>query len=252
QPEKKRKKPSNNESRTITIQGVPKGTTKKQLIKKVKKSGNVHSVFYPTPFEGATPEQLQDGAGGSANVTFDDHATAQRAVRSLNDHIFKGAKLKAMMKREFVDKNARLIVRNLPFKVRERELERLFSESGTVLTVDLPRKFVGGPLRGFAFIQMADVDSAQRAISKWNEHELYNRSISVSLAVAKDKFKEMEESGEIEKPEFAEEPAKMEVDEEVDEEAEGADADEEKEMDGEDIKDDLVEEGCTLFIRNLS
>ncbi|ORX74679.1 RNA-binding domain-containing protein [Linderina pennispora] len=125
-------------------------------------------------------------------------------------------------------------------------------ESGTVLTVDLPRKFVGGPLRGFAFIQMADVDSAQRAISKWNEHELHNRSISVSLAVAKDKFKEMEESGEIEKPEFAEEPAKMEVDEEANEEAEDADADEEKDMDGEDIKDDLVEEGCTLFIRNLS
>ncbi|KAJ1949026.1 RNA recognition motif-containing protein, partial [Linderina macrospora] len=251
--EKKRKKAANNESRTVTIQGIPKGTTKKQLIKKVKKSGNVHSVFYPTPFEGASPEQLKDGAGGSANVTFDDHAAAQRAVRSLNDHIFKGAKLKVMMKRELVDKNARLIVRNLPFKVRERELERLFSESGTVLTVDLPRKFVGGPLRGFAFIQMADVDSAQRAISKWNDHSLYGRNISVSLAVAKDKFKEMEESGEIEKPEFAEEPVAMEVDEENEdaEDAEGAE-DADGDADGEDIKDDLVEEGCTLFIRNLS
>ncbi|KAJ2576426.1 RNA recognition motif-containing protein, partial [Coemansia sp. RSA 1836] len=74
-PAKKPKPPSGTrvESRTIVINSIPKGVTKKALVKKVKKSGDPHSVFYPIPFDGASEEDLQDGAGGSAYVTYDDH-----------------------------------------------------------------------------------------------------------------------------------------------------------------------------------
>ncbi|KAJ2908723.1 RNA recognition motif-containing protein, partial [Coemansia aciculifera] len=278
-PAKKPKPPSGTrvESRTIVIDNLPKGVMKKALVKKVKKSGDPHSIFYPIPFDGASVEDLEDGAGGSAHVTYEDHSTAQRAVKALNNHIFKGAKLVVKLKTEYIDKNARLIVRNLPFKVRERELEKLFSLCGTVLKVDLPRKFTGGPLRGFAFVQMGDYESAERAIAKYNDHDLQGRVLAVSLSVAKDRFKEMEENGEVQSFHFIStndsdvemasgDEANEEDDEAMDEDVSGADNDdeddEEKEEGGgdddeeeeeeEDVVDESLESGCTLFIRNLS
>ncbi|KAJ2077396.1 RNA recognition motif-containing protein [Coemansia sp. RSA 988] len=264
------------ESRTIAISGIPSNTTKKHIVKRVKKIGNPHSVVYPVPFKGATEEQLKDGAGGTAHVTFDNHAMALKAVKSLDNHVFKGAKLVVKLKLEYLNKGARLIVRNLPFKVRERDLENLLSDCGTVLDVDLPRKFTGGPLRGFAFVQMGDYGSAQRAVTKWNESTLQGRTISVALAIAKDKFKEMEEKGEVEKPEFGDDDAEMESvdgsdieggspsgveageDDDDGESKDGAaDEDEDEDMsqadsEVDDVIDESLQEGCTLFLRNLS
>ncbi|KAJ1733619.1 RNA recognition motif-containing protein [Coemansia biformis] len=274
------------ESRTVTISGIPAGATKKHLVKRTKKIGDPHSVVYPVPFPDATEEQLKDGAGGTAHVTFGNHATAVKAVKSLHDHTFKGAKLTAQLKTERVDKSARLILRNLPFKVRERDLEKLMSECGTVLEVDLPRKFEGGPLRGFAFVQMGDYVSATRAVAKWNNTELHGRTITAAFAIAKDKFKAMEESGEIEKPVFGgaadsdvemkeagdddanegEDSAAESGDENAMDEDKDEDDEEDKDEDAEDVAsnadgsdsddegdtvDESVKEGCTLFIRNL-
>ncbi|KAJ2539168.1 RNA recognition motif-containing protein [Coemansia sp. RSA 1853] len=256
------------ESRTIIIIGLPVGVTKKHLVKRVKKVGNPHSIVYPVAFKDATEEQLKDGAGGVANVTFGDHKMAMAAVKALDDHIFKGAKLTVKLKSEYVNKNARLIVRNLPFKIRERDLENLLSDCGTVLEVDLPRKFTGGPLRGFAFVQMANYDSAKKAAEKWDKSVVQGRTISVEFAIAKDRFKEMEEKGEIEKPEFAEsadedEEMKCEESDEGESEADADNMDVDKEEDYEDVAsdddeekdkvvDESLQEGCTLFIRNLS
>ncbi|KAJ2782394.1 RNA recognition motif-containing protein [Coemansia interrupta] len=271
-------------TRTILISGIPAGVTKHQLIKKLKKSGTPSSVVYPVP-AADTEQQPEDGADGSAHVTFDSHTTAAKAVKSLHDHVFKGAKLTAALKTEVLDRNARLIVRNLSFKVRERELERLFSECGTVLSVDLPRKYTGGPLRGFAFVQMGDYECAERAVTKFSGYTLQGRQITVAVALSKDKFKEMEEKGKVEKQEF-EPSAQVDEDIEMGSDADAAESDSDVEMgsgnesDGPedndsdkdesqedsddevdeigklDKEDNVVDEslqgGCTLFIRNLS
>lgn len=238
------------ESKTIILSNIPKDVTKKHLVKKAKKTGDPHSVVYPIPAEEDKTAELQEDAGGTAYITFADHKTAMKALNALNNHTFKGAKLSVKLKSEYVDKNARLIVRNLPFKVRERELEKLFSSCGTVLQVDLPRKFAGGPLRGFAFVQMGDLGSAYRAIEQWNNHEIQGRVVTVDFSVSKDKFKEMEEKGEVEKsiferveaPAVEEDPEKEQSDQEVASEKE----------EEEDVVDESLQEGCTLFLRNLS
>ncbi|KAJ1662450.1 RNA recognition motif-containing protein [Coemansia sp. RSA 1813] len=257
------------ESRTIIVSGIAKGTTKHQLIKKVKKSGVPRSVVYPAPFDGATEEQLKDGMGGTAFITYETHGMAQRAAKALNSHIYKGEKISAKIKPEYLDKNARLIVRNLPFKLRENDLEHLFSECGTVLEVKLPRKFTGGPLRGFAFVQMGDYTSAERAVEKWNNHEMYGRKIAVAFAIAKDRFIELEETGEIEKPEFendSDADVTMKSDNDDDEDDNSDNEDEDVDMENsddfednesndgkdDDIVDEALQGGCTLFIRNLS
>ncbi|KAJ1796971.1 RNA recognition motif-containing protein, partial [Coemansia sp. RSA 2399] len=257
------------ESRTIIVGGIAKGATKHQLIKKVKKSGVPHSVVYPAPFDGATEEQLQDGAGGTAFITYETHSMAQKAVRALNNHTYKGAKISAKLKPEYLDKNARLIVRNLPFKLRENDLEHLFSECGTVLEVTLPRKFTGGPLRGFAFIQMGDYASAENAVAKWDKHEMHSRTISVAFALAKDRFVELEETGEIEKPEFKHDTdADVSMNSDGDDDSDSGDDDDDGDVDmenndgfedvdsdndkDENTVDEALQGGCTLFIRNLS
>ncbi|KAJ2844160.1 RNA recognition motif-containing protein, partial [Coemansia brasiliensis] len=107
------------ESRTVTISNIAAGVTKKRLVKRLKKAGNAHSIVYPAPFKGATEEQLKDGAGGSAHVTFSDHKAAKAAIKALDNHMFQGEKLSVKLKTEFINKGARLIIRNLPFKMRE-------------------------------------------------------------------------------------------------------------------------------------
>ena len=60
-----------------------------------------------------------------------------------------------------INKAARLIVRNLPWKYNEKDLEGIFGKYGPVTEVRLPRKFPGGPLRGFAFVQFKNVKNAE-------------------------------------------------------------------------------------------
>lgn len=59
------------------------------------------------------------------------------------------------------NKHARVIVRNLPWKYTEKTLKKIFGKHGEVKEIQLPRKYPGGPLRGFAFIQFDKVSEAQ-------------------------------------------------------------------------------------------
>ncbi|KAI7864400.1 hypothetical protein BDF14DRAFT_1744861 [Spinellus fusiger] len=175
-------------------------------------------------------------------------------------------------------KAARLIVRNLPWKYREADLQQLFEAHGKVMQVTLPRKFEGGPLRGFAFIQYETVAEATTAIEALNASEHVGRTIAVDWALAKDRFKKLE--GEEEKTAVkAAAPAKEDVEMKEEEENEDSDDSEEKdskdsedsdeEKDSEDSDDPSssdkqetipakkertlpqVSEGTTLFVRNL-
>ncbi|KAI8320595.1 RNA-binding domain-containing protein, partial [Martensiomyces pterosporus] len=283
----------------LFVRGIPKDATNEELEEFFSNVGPIRSCFVATVRNrgfGFVQFVLAEDAARAidelANVKFrdqkhlmldfamkkltrdgEDTSQPPRAKRPRPESQKSKEDSRPEKKPKYIDKNARIIVRNLPFKVRERELEHIFSESGTVLKVDLPRKYVGGPLRGFAFIQMGDYESAERAIARWDEHKLEGRAVSVSFAIAKDKFKEMEEKGEIVRPEFASDAEASEggnEDAAMDSEGEGEDElgdekaamdeDGEKEVgedseegdDDEDIVDESLQQGCTLFIRNLS
>ncbi|KAG0172651.1 RNA recognition motif-containing protein [Apophysomyces sp. BC1034] len=167
-----------------------------------------------------------------------------------------------------VNRGARLIVRNLPWKYREADLKKLFEKHGKVLEVQLPRKYTGGPLRGFAFIQFEKVKQAEKAVEALNATEHAGRTIAVDWSLAKERFTKLEE----EENEAEEDEEKSDTDEDEDEDK--SDADEDKEMgesdesENEDTDADSdvemteskekkerkfpqVSEGATLFIRNL-
>jgi cold-inducible RNA-binding protein len=78
--------------------------------------------------------------------------------------------------------NTKLYVGNLPYETTESDLQTLFEGSGQVNTVSIVRDRATGQMRGFAFIEMSDVEGARRAISELDKHELGGRSLTVNEA----------------------------------------------------------------------
>lgn len=78
--------------------------------------------------------------------------------------------------------NTKLYVGNLPFETTETELQALFGAAGEVSTINIVRDRATGQPRGFAFVEMNDAESAQRAISTLDQHQLGGRNLTVNEA----------------------------------------------------------------------
>jgi cold-inducible RNA-binding protein len=78
--------------------------------------------------------------------------------------------------------NTRLYVGNLPYEITESDLQTLFEGTGQVNTVNIVRDRATGQARGFAFVEMSDVEGARRAVSELDKHQLGGRSLTVNEA----------------------------------------------------------------------
>jgi cold-inducible RNA-binding protein len=78
--------------------------------------------------------------------------------------------------------NTKLYVGNLPYETTESDLHALFEAAGQVNTVNVVRDRTTGQARGFAFVEMTDVEGAQRAIAEINQREVGGRSLTVNEA----------------------------------------------------------------------
>jgi RNA recognition motif-containing protein len=76
----------------------------------------------------------------------------------------------------------KLFVGNLPYETMEQDLESLFGQAGQVETVSVMRDRVTGRARGFAFVEMASDEEAQKAITQLNGHQLGGRALTVNEA----------------------------------------------------------------------
>jgi RNA recognition motif-containing protein len=76
----------------------------------------------------------------------------------------------------------KLYVGNLPFETGEAELQELFARAGTVETVKVMRDMATGRARGFAFVEMASDEEAQKAITELNSFQLGGRGLTVNEA----------------------------------------------------------------------
>jgi len=79
----------------------------------------------------------------------------------------------------------RLYVGNLAFQTTEGALEAAFAQFGTVVEAKLVLDRESGRSRGFAFVAMADRDSAMRAIQEMNGALLDGRALRVNEAEPK-------------------------------------------------------------------
>jgi RNA recognition motif-containing protein len=76
----------------------------------------------------------------------------------------------------------KLYVGNLPYEVGEAELQQLFAAAGTVESVNVMRDMATGRARGFAFVEMATDEEAQKAISQFNSYTMGGRNLTVNEA----------------------------------------------------------------------
>lgn len=78
--------------------------------------------------------------------------------------------------------NTKLYVGNLPYETTESDLQALFAAAGQVSTVNIVRDRATGQARGFAFVEMGDAESAQRAINELDRHQYGGRNLTVNEA----------------------------------------------------------------------
>jgi RNA recognition motif-containing protein len=76
----------------------------------------------------------------------------------------------------------RLYVGNLPYTTGEAELQELFSKAGNVESVRVMRDAATGRARGFAFVEMATDEQAQKAATEFNQYQLGGRALTVNEA----------------------------------------------------------------------
>lgn len=76
----------------------------------------------------------------------------------------------------------RLYVGNLPYSATEEQLTELFSKAGKVDSVRVMRDMATGRARGFAFVEMATDEEAQKAATQFDQYSLGGRALTVNEA----------------------------------------------------------------------
>ena len=76
----------------------------------------------------------------------------------------------------------RLFVGNLSYQTMENDLQDYFSQAGAVNSVNLMMDKMTGKSRGFAFIEFADANEANKAIEQFHNKEFQGRALTVNIA----------------------------------------------------------------------
>jgi cold-inducible RNA-binding protein len=76
----------------------------------------------------------------------------------------------------------KLYVGNLSYTTMEDALRSLFAQSGTVDTCELVLDKFTGKSRGFAFVEMASQEEADKAVEELNEFDFEGRKLIVNEA----------------------------------------------------------------------
>jgi len=76
----------------------------------------------------------------------------------------------------------KLFIGNLSFHTTNEDLEKLFSQVGTVASANIIMDKFTGRSRGFGFIEMSSTQEAQAAIERFNGQELEGRVLTVNEA----------------------------------------------------------------------
>jgi RNA recognition motif-containing protein len=76
----------------------------------------------------------------------------------------------------------RLFVGNLSYQTMENDLQEYFSQAGVVTTVNLMLDKVTGKSRGFAFIEFATAEEANKAVEQFHNKDFQGRALTVNIA----------------------------------------------------------------------
>jgi nucleolar protein 4 len=194
-----------NNSRSLFVRGLGPTTTTDDLTTHFSQS-------FPVKHAVAVLDQTKQQCRGYGFVTLADAEDAARAITELAGSELLGRKIQLELatarqrepgeegnkalaeakeerekqRREQMQPAPKLIVRNLPWSIREPEqLSRLFLSFGKVKDVKLPKK-KNGLLSGFGFVLLRGRKNAQKALEAINGKEVDGRTLAVDWAVDKE------------------------------------------------------------------
>lgn len=190
--------------RSLFVRSLPQNATSETLT-------NFFSQFLPVKHATVVTDSESKKAKGYGFVTFADVEDAQNAKDAINGSLFEGQKIKVelaeprhrvlnedrsvhamkakawsgLQERDF-QHSTKLIVRNLPWTIREPKLLAvLFRSYGKIKHVTLPRN-KSGLLAGFGFVVLRGRKNAERALEGVNGREVDGRTLAVDWAVEKE------------------------------------------------------------------
>ena len=76
----------------------------------------------------------------------------------------------------------RLFVGNLSYQTAENDLQDYFAQAGTVTSVNLMLDKMTGKSRGFAFVEFASAEEANKAVEEFHNKEFQGRPLTVNIA----------------------------------------------------------------------
>src|SRR5687768_3697935 len=76
----------------------------------------------------------------------------------------------------------KIYVGNLSFNTSSEELQKLFSQAGTVESATVIEDRETGRSRGFGFVEMASKEAGEAAIAQFNGKEVNGRNLNVNEA----------------------------------------------------------------------
>jgi RNA recognition motif-containing protein len=79
----------------------------------------------------------------------------------------------------------KLYIGNMSLETTEEQLRTMFSEAGTVGSVDIIKDRQTGNPRGFAFLMMGSQDEAEKAISLFDAKDVDAHTLKVNIARAR-------------------------------------------------------------------
>ena len=77
---------------------------------------------------------------------------------------------------------SKLYIGGLSYSTTSDGLREFFSQSGNVLSATVITDRFSGQSRGFGFVEMANEDSAQTAVSQFNDYQMKGRGLKVNEA----------------------------------------------------------------------
>lgn len=86
------------------------------------------------------------------------------------------------MSDDMTTNNKKLFVGNLPFSTSEEDLRQMFGVYGEIVDLKLILDRMSGRSKGFAFVEFATEDDAQRAIEGTNGKDMGGRALVVNVA----------------------------------------------------------------------
>ncbi|XP_013085618.2 probable RNA-binding protein 19 isoform X1 [Biomphalaria glabrata] len=183
------------EDATIFVKNLNFSTTDETLLEHFQKIGNISSATVSKKKDPKKPGELL--SMGYGFVQFVKKAAAKEALKTLQNSVLEGHNLELKMSNRTVkqvkgrkkqgesqQKSTKILVRNIPFEAKKKEVEELFKVFGELKFVRLPKKLGGtGPHRGFAFVDFVSKQDAKRAFNALcHSTHLYGRRLVLEWA----------------------------------------------------------------------